>query len=245
VLDATRALLWVKTPVEACAVARDLIANLGGGTVPARAATVDAIPVDVSFGVDEPVLPTAPPTSPARALLERHLPVFVRDAQRILELADQTSRLAEDAYVDSLTGLATRRMLGRALGRLEADDVVIMIDLDHFKTVNDTFGHQTGDSVLHFFGETLSSTVRATDRVGRFGGDEFVVVLSGSRPEPFLARLRAAWDTARPHPIAFSAGIARSGPDPRRAVEAADRAMYRAKEAGRDQWQWATKEDYR
>ena len=244
VLDATRALLWIETAADASAVARDLVEDLGGVIVAALTATGDAFPVDVSFGVGEPVLPAAPRSSVARMLLERHLPIFVRDAQRALELADQTSRLTVDASVDSLTGLANRRMLSRALGRLRPGDNVIMIDLDHFKAMNDTLGHQEGDRVLRILGQTLAANVRAADRVGRYGGEEFVVVASESQPEPFLIRLRLEWEKTRPYPITFSAGIAPARPDPRRALEAADRAMYRAKASGRDQWQWATKEDY-
>ena len=244
VLNATRALLWIETAADASAVARDLVEDLGGVTVAALASTDNALPVDLSFGVGEPVLPAAPRSSVARMLLERHLPIFVRDAQRALELADQTSRLTVDASIDSLTGLANRRMLSRALGRLRPGDTVIMIDLDHFKAINDTVGHQEGDRVLRILGQTLAAYVRARDRVGRYGGEEFVVIASESRPEPFLTRLRLEWEKARPYPITFSAGIASAGPDPRRALDAADRAMYRAKASGRDQWQWATKEDY-
>ena len=244
VLNATRALLWIETAADASAVARDLVEDLGGVTVAALASTDDALPVDLSFGVGEPVLPAAPRSSVARMLLERHLPIFVRDAQRALELADQTSRLTVDASIDSLTGLANRRMLSRALGRLRPGDTVIMIDLDHFKAINDTVGHQEGDRVLRILGQTLAAYVRARDRVGRYGGEEFVVIASESRPEPFLTRLRLEWEKARPYPITFSAGIAPARPDPRRALDAADRAMYRAKASGRDQWQWANKEDY-
>jgi len=244
VLNATRALLWIETAADASAVARDLVEDLGGVTVAALASTDDALPVDLSFGVGEPVLPAAPRSSVARMLLERQLPIFVRDAQRALELADQTSRLTVDASIDSLTGLANRRMLSRALGRLRPGDTVIMIDLDHFKAINDTVGHQEGDRVLRILGQTLAAYVRARDRVGRYGGEEFVVIASESRPEPFLTRLRLEWEKARPYPITFSAGIAPARPDPRRALDAADRAMYRAKASGRDQWQWATKEDY-
>jgi diguanylate cyclase (GGDEF)-like protein len=244
VLDATRALLWLQTAADASAVARDLVSDLGGGTVAALGATSDALPVDLSFGVGEPVLPAAPRSSVARMLLERHLPIFVRDAQRALQLADQASRLTEDASVDALTGLANRRMLTRALGRLRPGDTVIMIDLDRFKSVNDTLGHREGDRVLRIFGQTLAANVRAADRAGRYGGEEFVVIASESQPGPFLTRLRLAWQEKRPYPITFSAGIALGRPDPRRALEAADRAMYRAKASGRDQWQWATQRDY-
>lgn len=244
VLDATRALLWVETGADAAAVALDLVTALGGSTVAARMSGSDALPVDISFGATEPLLPSAAPASVSRMYLERHLAAFVGDANRALELADRTSRLAEDAAVDSLTGLPNRRMLGRALGRIRPDATVIMIDLDHFKSVNDTLGHQEGDRVLRALGRILASTVRASDRVGRYGGEEFVVILDASDAEAFLTRLRSDWTEHRPHPITFSAGVAPAGPDPRRALQAADRAMYRAKESGRDQWQFATKEDY-
>jgi diguanylate cyclase (GGDEF)-like protein len=245
VLYATRALLWIQTPAEAAAIARDLVEALGGTTIAAGNATGDALPVDVAFGADKPLLPTAPPLSIARMLLERHLPAFVLDAHRALEVADRASRIAEDATVDALTGLPNRRMLGRALGRIRSDDTLIIIDLDHFKAVNDTYGHQEGDQVLRSFGQTLNSIVRATDRVGRYGGEEFVVILEGNGAEVFLERLRTVWTQNRPRQITFSAGVAPALPDPRRAFEAADRAMYRAKHGGRDQWQWAFKEDYR
>lgn len=246
VLDATRALLWIMTPADAEAVARDLVLALGGATAPALSASgEESVPVDVSFGSGVPTLPVAPRLSVPRMLLERHLPAFVSDAQRALELADQTSRLTEDASVDALTGLDNRRTLGRSLGRLRSDDTVIMIDLDHFKAVNDTLGHQEGDRVLRALGRTLASTLRATDRAGRYGGEEFVVILSEDGPESFLTRLRQEWVEARPHPITFSAGIAPARPDSARALAAADKAMYRAKEGGRDQWQWATEQDYR
>ena len=243
-LHATRSLLWIDSPEEVAAVLLEFVLAVGGTVVPARAATADALPVDVSFGTGDPALPTAPAHSSAHLVLEQHLPALVRDAHRAVELAERSSRLAEDAAVDPLTGLSNRRMLGRVLGRLGPDHTVVMIDLDHFKAVNDTLGHAEGDRVLRALGRTLADSVRASDRVGRYGGEEFVVVLQGQAPDPFLRRLRVAWTKARPHPITFSAGVAPAAPDPRRALEAADRAMYRAKTAGRDQWQWAAPDDY-
>jgi len=245
VLQATRSLLWIKTEADACAVARELVENLGGTLVSADEDAGEALPVDVSFGVGQPLLPSAPHSSVARMLLERRLPGFVRDANRALELANQANRLAEDASIDLITGLPNRRMLGRALGRIEEADAVIMIDLDHFKTVNDAFGHDAGDRVLGAFGRTLLSVVRAKDHVGRYGGEEFMVILPESSADHMLARLQAAWVLAQPRPITFSAGIAPARANPQGVLIAADRAMYRAKDLGRDQWQWAIEEDYR
>ncbi len=243
-LHATRALLWVETPADVAAVVLELVHALGGDVVAASTAGGDALPVDISFGVGEPILPTAPAGGVSHLLLERYLPGTVRDAHRALELAERSSRLAEDAAIDPLTGLSNRRMMGRVLGRLGPGNTVIMIDLDHLKAVNDTLGHAEGDRVLRTLGKTLGACVRAADRVGRYGGDEFVVVLSSTEADDFLDRLRAAWADARPHPITFSAGVAQGGPDPVRALAAADGAMYRAKRGGRDQWQRAASDDY-
>jgi len=109
--------------------------------VPSSRMDGDALPVDLSFGQGEPVVPCAPTNSAARMLLERCMPSFIVDAHRALELRTRMDRLVEAASVDTLTGLPNRRAMGRALGRLKADDVVIMLDLDHFKRVNDTLGH--------------------------------------------------------------------------------------------------------
>lgn len=245
VLAATRTLLWVKTPAEASAVAQELVTALGGTTVPAALAGEDALPVDLSFGVGEPLLATAPAAGEARLLLERHLPMFVLDAHRAVDLADRASRLAQAASIDPLTGLPNRRMLGRALGRLCAGAHLIMVDPDHFKAVNDTFGHDEGDEVLRALGRMLVGSVRAADHVARYGGEEFVVVLpEGGDPEVFLQRLTTAWEEGRPHPVTLSAGIATVRASPNRALEAAHRAMRRAKADGRNQWQWATTRDY-
>jgi diguanylate cyclase (GGDEF)-like protein len=245
VLDATRALLWIESPTAVAEIARDLIEVLGGRVVPAADATEDALPVDVSFSLGQPVLAAAPPAGVARMLLERYLPAFVRDAQRALELLDRPSRLAQDASIDPLTGLANRRTLGRALGRLRPEDTVVMIDLDNFKAINDSLGHREGDNVLRLFGRTLATSSRAADQVGRYGGEEFVVILPAAGAERFLARLRIEWMRTRPYPVTFSAGLAAAAPDPKKALHAADRALHRAKQSGRNRWERSTEEDYR
>ncbi|MBW4030474.1 MAG: diguanylate cyclase [Acidobacteria bacterium] len=174
-------------------------------------------------------------------MLERYLPSFVIDVRRILQLHAEGERNQEDASLDSLTQLSNRRMTGRALGRLRPGEFVMMIDLDHFKAVNDSFGHPAGDQVLRTFGRALLATLRGRDFAGRYGGDEFVVVLPvDSNPEPFLERLRELWAQVRPHDISFSAGIALVGYDVTTALADADAAMYHAKNTGPDQWAWAT-----
>lgn len=243
VLTATHELLWISSPADAQAAAVRLVAELGGEVVTPDAAGGDALPVDVSFGEGGTLLPSAPAASVAHRQLVRHLPGFVRDAHRAVELAARTQRLAEEAEIDPLTGLATRRVVGRALGRLRSDDLVIMVDLDHFKQLNDTLGHGEGDRVLRSFGRAIGGCIRARDLAGRYGGEEFVIILTGSKDsdaaEVFLRRLRTLWEANRPHPVTFSAGIARVGSDPSQALPAADEAMYEAKRSGRDRWVWS------
>jgi diguanylate cyclase (GGDEF)-like protein len=235
--EATRSLFRVRAAGDARHVAEQLVRELGGWLVSAGTDDPCVIPVDLSFGDGEPLLPAAPPGSTARELLERHLPPFLLDARHVLELSGRNERLAESASTDLLTGLPNRRMLDRALGRLSTDDTVIMLDLDHFKQVNDSLGHAGGDEVLRAFGRVLRGTVRGRDIVGRFGGEEFLIVLGPpGDADAFLQRLRAEWLTERPFQVTFSAGIVASTGDPDETVSLADQALYRAKEAGRDQW---------
>ncbi|MHB2027981.1 MAG: GGDEF domain-containing protein [Acidimicrobiales bacterium] len=243
-LEATRALLWVKSPEEAAHIAETLIQELGGAVVSASHARDDVLDFDVSFGVGDPLYPVGGRSRVVRQMLEAHLPTFLLDAHRALELAEEKSRFAHEASVDSLTGLLNRRMLDRLLRRLRTDDTVVVIDLDNFKLFNDNFGHSEGDRILHAFARALSSVIRATDRAGRFGGDEFVVILSESAPNSFFVRLQNAWLASRPHPLTFSAGLAQADEQPERAFVAADRAMYRAKVAGRNQCTWTKSEDF-
>jgi diguanylate cyclase (GGDEF)-like protein len=244
-LDATRAMLWIRTAEDARKTATSVVAALGGTLDASNVTDSDTLPVDLSFGVGEAMMPSARPGTRARLLLEEHLPSLVLDMRRAVELGSEASRLADDASIDSLTRLPNRRMLGRSLSRLQTDDVVIMADLDHFKRVNDTFGHQKGDDVLRAFGRLLLTMVRGRDTVGRFGGEEFVVILgNGTDPYQFLDRLRKAWEFERPLPVTFSAGVASVADHAATALSAADRAMYRAKNSGRNLWMTATAEDF-
>jgi diguanylate cyclase (GGDEF)-like protein len=237
-LDATRALLRVSTAVEARRIAEDLVLGLGGALVASNVEGAAVIPADLSFGHGDPVLAAAAPGSPARLLLDRYLTPYLLDARHVLELSVRTERLSQSASTDALTGLPNRRMIDRALGRLAAGDTVIVVDLDHFKRVNDEFGHATGDDVLRAFGSVLRRTARGRDVVGRFGGEEFVAVLPApaAGAEAFLQRLRAAWLEDRPISVTFSAGVARFGEDPDETIARADLALYAAKDAGRDRW---------
>ena len=242
VFDATRALLRVSTAVEARRIAEELVRELGGTLVASSVEGAAVIPADLSFGHGEPVLAAAVPGSRARSQLDRYLTPYLLDARHALEVSVRTERLSESASTDALTGLPNRRMIDRALGRLAAGDTVIIMDLDHFKHVNDELGHATGDDVLRAFGSVLSRTARGRDVVGRFGGEEFVAVLwaPAAGAEAFLQRLRTTWLEDRPIPVTFSAGVARSGGDPDETIGLADQALYAAKKGGRDQWCTAT-----
>jgi diguanylate cyclase (GGDEF)-like protein len=242
VLNATRALLRVSTAVEARRIAEDLVSELGGVLVASSVEGPAVIPADLSFGHGDPVLAAAAPGSSERSLLDRYLTPYLLDARHALEISVRTERLSESASTDALTGLPNRRMIDRALGRLSAGDSVIIVDLDHFKRVNDELGHATGDDVLRAFGGVLSCTARGRDVVGRFGGEEFVAVLVAPTvgADAFLERLRSAWLEVRPVPVTFSAGVARCGGDPDETISLADQALYAAKDRGRDQWCMAT-----
>jgi diguanylate cyclase (GGDEF)-like protein len=153
---------------------------------------------------------------------------------------DRALDLQQQAETDALTGLPNRRALETALASLHPGDVVLVLDLDHFKQVNDTGGHDYGDQVLVDFAATLLAVVRGRDQVARFGGEEFVLVLPqdnglGLGAASVTARLRQRWAERYPD-ITWSGGASchQVGQDPHLTLRDADRALYRAKQAGRD-----------
>ncbi len=174
--------------------------------------------------------------------------VFVRRLARALER--QARRLADLARQDPLTGALNRRAL---VERLEAELVrarrsgawpaVAVIDVDHFKDINDRFGHATGDAALRALVTAVTGRLRAGDALGRLGGEEFAVMLAGTGPSGAaryadeLRVLVAAGAEATGTPFTVSVGVAAAehgGEDAEALLAAADAALYDAKRAGRD-----------
>lgn len=163
------------------------------------------------------------------------------------------AQLREQALNDPLTGLHNRRYLFEVapglldLARRQGKPLcVVLIDLDHFKLLNDTYGHQAGDLVLQRFANLLRQMLRRSDVVCRHGGEEFVAVmpdLSGDDAQALLARLLESFQSLPSEPgrrrtpnASFSAGIAlfpRHGSTLEQLLSRADRALYAAKNRGR------------
>jgi len=164
------------------------------------------------------------------------------------------------ASTDELTGLYNRRhFLRRAeaeLGRLRPahQSGLALIDLDHFKRINDLHGHATGDRVLQSFATVARSCLRDDDILARYGGEEFVLLLPNTDAEQFKAcceRLREAFANAQPLDVQLQAGqlslsvgltLLRAGDELDEALQRADEALYRAKHNGRNRCEasWVT-----
>jgi diguanylate cyclase (GGDEF)-like protein len=186
------------------------------------------------------------------------LKVRLRTGKRILYLQDQLisarEALRDQATHDRLTGLWNRaailEILDNELGRAERQGAPVAIaiaDLDSFKLVNDTYGHPAGDEVLRQVSQAMRDSVRRYDSVGRYGGEEFLVVLPGCDPSNAVAhaeRIRAAVarvavkTPTRTIHSTISLGVAvfdqQTKPDAFELVQAADVALYRAKHGGRN-----------
>lgn len=199
----------------------------------------------------------------AKAMLERtrQLETDMRrseDEAKILRRNLDKAR--RDADIDHLTGLPNRRAFEAVLDREHQEAraaldalVVAFCDIDHFKLVNDTHGHDAGDRVIRLIAELLAGISNDNCHVARHGGEEFVMLFRGAS----LSEAKASLDTVRESmaerrlinrkteepfgQITFSAGIADvfDFPDPRAALKAADEALYAAKQGGRNQVQVA------
>ena len=169
-----------------------------------------------------------------------------------MELADALARIQDMATRDELTQLINRRQMADMMtneaarrDRTGAALCLAVIDIDHFKRVNDTLGHAAGDAVLRCFAEQALATVRRNDVLARWGGEEFLLLLPGTdmnAAQAVLERMRLRVHESVLHgnepatPVTFSAGLAESpaGESIDAAIERADKAMYRAKREGRD-----------
>lgn len=170
----------------------------------------------------------------------------------ITDMKEAQQRLSASARIDELTGLPNRAQLYERLtealanSELGAPEIAcLFLDIDHFKSINDSLGHAGGDEALREFGRRLQSTVGASDLVARLAGDEFVIVLEGAR-QPESAQIVAGniIEAMRPpfliagtsRPVSTSVGIAMSdgdGDDADSVLNRADDALYQAKRAGR------------
>jgi two-component system cell cycle response regulator len=181
------------------------------------------------------------------------LAVRLEIAGRILAvheaLARQNAKLAELASVDELTGVKNRRRFREDLdmyfalwSRHKTPLSLIMLDVDHFKRFNDTFGHPAGDAVLRDLSRQLREGSRDHDVVARYGGEEFAVLLPSTRADDAMAiaerfRLRIERMPSALRPITASLGVATTCealPTCSALVEAADQALYRSKHSGRN-----------
>lgn len=177
------------------------------------------------------------------------------------ELRRQKEAAERAARVDALTGVANRRAFNEAAEsevqralRYGTPVSLILIDLDHFKSINDSYGHQTGDAVLVSFARTITEAVREVDVVGRWGGEEFVVLLPGTIAAEALRaaeRMRAALSERdlyfQGRQIRFTAsfGVAEFNPAELSFYSLLDRvdaALYEAKKAGRNRVELAPSE---
>jgi diguanylate cyclase (GGDEF)-like protein len=176
-----------------------------------------------------------------------------RVARPVAQIVGDVARLSRQAQTDGLTGLANRRLLAERLEdellraqRNGTSVSLVMADIDNFKQINDTLGHQTGDNVLREFSAALDRSVRETDLAARYGGEEFVVVLPGAKL-PNAARAaeqmrKAAAELAVPgrngevatFTVSFGVAEFPTYANAEALIAAADAALYQAKRGGKN-----------
>lgn len=173
-------------------------------------------------------------------------------AQRTQALQDELAEARRLATTDPLTGLGNRRLLEEALhagiaGAGETPLALLMLDIDHFKAVNDSHGHPAGDAVLRQLGQTLAQGLGGEATAARFGGEEFAILLKGhplreavQAADALRTRIGSAAVTLKPSgqkinvTVSLGLAMAQAGEAATRLLERADHALYEAKRSGRN-----------
>jgi diguanylate cyclase (GGDEF)-like protein len=217
-----------------------------GFSVSSGNSTVSTIAAELWTALNDPALSSDEKTW---RILERMIAYADRSEKRIAEQSERISYLENLSSTDELTGLLNRRAFIEGLERTLANarrykesGLLAYIDLDGFKTVNDTHGHDAGDAVLREVGSLLKSEVRTTDFVARLGGDEFVILMVRADALPArrrIAKLKTTLNLATVMhkgvliPIRASIGSISYGAESNAEdlLMRADRAMYRDKRA--------------
>lgn len=180
----------------------------------------------------------------------RQIFILLHNRKLYNELRTLNLKITHDAQVDFLTQLSNRRYINDVFEQLSARDDgeplgLMLIDVDCFKNINDTHGHQVGDQVLRGIADTIGGVVRGSDIAGRFGGDEFIILLPGADAaavrrvgERLMQRIRSDGELARLHVTLSVGGVSWSPANGKcnvgELLKEADRALYCAKEGGRD-----------
>ena len=239
-------LLDVRMPVmDGLTALREIVADPVIGQTPVVMLTKQGSPEDVAEALDTGAYdylrkPFEPVELRARVAAAGRLGLL------LAQLRDANAELQMAATTDQLTGLANRRQMDRAM-RDSADPslAVVMADVDHFKQVNDTWGHPTGDAVLRTVASRLRRSLRTEDVIGRWGGEEFLIMLPGAGGDDALEVCERLLDAVRaplmiddgPEQVTVSLGVAARSTlaeDVEDLLRRADAALYRAKADGRD-----------
>ncbi len=239
-----------RTMVFPSSTALDACPNLRG-----RGCSALCVPMSISGNSTGVFHVTTDDGSPPPDSIQANVEVVAQRTSERLAMLRAFELSQTQANSDSLTGLMTRRSLEAAVRDLHSTGTPYAVaygDLDHFKSLNDTFGHATGDRALRTFSQVLRDSLRPPDIPGRYGGEEFVIVLpncSLPEAEQVLERVRTRLSEriimAELPPFTVSFGLTASdqGPDFDQVVSLADAALLRAKVEGRDRIVVATGAD--
>jgi diguanylate cyclase (GGDEF)-like protein len=165
---------------------------------------------------------------------------FTIRVKNILDMYDYLIEYKKEAFIDGLTEVYNRKFLETELEklfRLYDKKTIAMLDIDFFKKINDTYGHQIGDEVLKHFANTIKKVIRRSDIIIRYGGEEFLIFMPNTNKKEamiVLLKIKKALTPVNNIDYTFSAGVADEGENLIEMIKTADERLYKAKKTGRN-----------
>jgi hypothetical protein len=218
---AQRSLLRARRPDDVVVALERVVHRLGGSVVPGHVGGDEVLHLDIGLGVQDALLPWAPPDDPARPLIQRVLPSLLEDARRVVHLLWAREDHDDPTLRDELTGALHAQATARLVDRGRPEDTLVGLTVASTAAIEEVHGRARAEVLLRQLARFVASELDVDERLGRLTSPALVVALRGAeddRADELVTRVTTRWERQRSLPVGLRSAIVRRGDDPAEAL---------------------------